>query len=189
MYGLVALLSIGVLAAAWRVFEGERNRMGEREKRRREERSPIPPLAHSLFPSSLSAYIIFATAASLYPILRHFPAHWIDALRVLVLAARRVRLMRWLAAQIVVAVLYLPWVIYAAPKLVPYVSQKVVQDADKPLGPLMYTARHLAAFTAGHLEGPLASWWPGSFAVAGAVVSRLGRCSASERESGRMGEK
>ena len=56
MYGLVALLSIGVLAAAWRVFEGsgesrERGRKRERERRR----SPIPPLSHApTLPFSLS---------------------------------------------------------------------------------------------------------------------------------------
>jgi 4-amino-4-deoxy-L-arabinose transferase-like glycosyltransferase len=66
----------------------------------------------------------------------------------------------WLGAQVIVALLYLPWVIYAGPKLVPYVSQKVVQDADRPLGLLVYIGRHLSAFLAGHLEGPLAPYWP-----------------------------
>ena len=50
--------------------------------------------------------------------------------------------------------------IYAAPRLTLYVSQKVVQDADRPLGPLAYLGRHLSAYTVGHLEGPLAPWWP-----------------------------
>ncbi|MCB0254063.1 MAG: glycosyltransferase family 39 protein [Anaerolineae bacterium] len=66
----------------------------------------------------------------------------------------------WLGAQAVAALLYLPWLLYAAPRLVPYVSQKIVADADRPLGPVIYLARHLAAYTAGHLEGPLAAWWP-----------------------------
>jgi hypothetical protein len=69
-------------------------------------------------------------------------------------------LSHWLGAQAAVALLYLPWVIYAGPKLVPYVSQKIVQDADRPLGPLAYLGRHLSAFTVGHLEGPLAPYWP-----------------------------
>jgi hypothetical protein len=66
----------------------------------------------------------------------------------------------WLGAQGVVALLYLPWMLYAGPKLVPYVSQKVVQDADRPLGLLVYLGRHLSAFLAGHLEEPLAPYWP-----------------------------
>ena len=59
-----------------------------------------------------------------------------------------------------VALLFLPWVLYAGPKLVSYVSQKIVADSDKPLGLVEYLARHLSAYTAGHLEGPLTSWWP-----------------------------
>lgn len=70
------------------------------------------------------------------------------------------RIAAWLAAQAAIALLYLPWLRFATPKLVAYVSQKVVADADRPLGPLTYGARHLAAYVAGHLEGPLAPWWP-----------------------------
>ncbi|MCD6290704.1 MAG: glycosyltransferase family 39 protein [Anaerolineae bacterium] len=69
-------------------------------------------------------------------------------------------LARWLGAQIVAALAYLPWVLYAAPRLIPYVSQKVVADADKPLGPITYLARHLSAFTIGHVEGWLHAGWP-----------------------------
>ncbi len=74
--------------------------------------------------------------------------------------AGRYRILVWLAAQIGVVLLFLPWLLYAAPKLVPYVSQKIVADSDQPLGLLLYLARHLAAYSAGHMEGPLASWWP-----------------------------
>ncbi|MEZ4767776.1 MAG: hypothetical protein R2844_05050 [Caldilineales bacterium] len=66
----------------------------------------------------------------------------------------------WLGVQAVVALLYLPWLLYAAPRLVPYVSQKIVADSDRPLGASTYLARHLAAYAVGHLEGPLAGWWP-----------------------------
>ena len=69
-------------------------------------------------------------------------------------------LLIWLGAQVIVALLYLPWVLYAAPKLAPYVSQKIVADADRPLGAFAYLARHLAAFLVGHLEGSLSHWWP-----------------------------
>ena len=65
----------------------------------------------------------------------------------------------WLAAQAAALVLFLPWLLYAAPRLVPYVSQKIVADSDRPLGLLLYLARHLAAFLGGHLEGPLTDWW------------------------------
>lgn len=65
----------------------------------------------------------------------------------------------WLAAQALIVLLYLPWLRFATPRLVSYVSQKVVADSDRPLGLVAYLARHLAAFNAGHLEGPLAPWW------------------------------
>lgn len=65
----------------------------------------------------------------------------------------------WLGAQGAVVLLFLPWLLYATPRLAAYVSQKVVADSDHPLGLPAYLARHLAAFAAGHLEGPLAPWW------------------------------
>ncbi|MDH7487607.1 MAG: glycosyltransferase family 39 protein [Anaerolineae bacterium] len=72
------------------------------------------------------------------------------------------RWLGWLGAQLLIGLAYLPWLLYAAPQLVPYVAQKVVKDADRPLGLLAYFARHLAAFAAGHGEGPLARcWWLG----------------------------
>lgn len=89
--------------------------------------------------------------------------------------ADRERSLTWLAAQGIAALLYLPWLIYAAPKLVPYVSQKIVQDSDQPLGLLIYLARHLAAYSAGHLEGPLASWWPLGLLGVVLLIVGLGR--------------
>ncbi len=74
-------------------------------------------------------------------------------------------LARWFGLQCIVALLYVPWVLYAAPRLTLYVSQKVVQDADKPLGFVAYFARHLSAFGAGHLEGSLAAWWPAALVL------------------------
>lgn len=72
----------------------------------------------------------------------------------------RHRWILWLSAQAAVLILYLPWLLYAAPRLIPYVSQKVVADSDRPLGLMAYLARHLAAFNIGHVEGPLAGAWP-----------------------------
>lgn len=65
----------------------------------------------------------------------------------------------WVGAQGMIALLVLPWLLYATPRLVSYVSQKIIADSDRPLGLIAYLARHLSAFGAGHLEGPLAPWW------------------------------
>jgi len=65
----------------------------------------------------------------------------------------------WLAAQAVVLALYLPWLWYAAGKLLTYVRFKVGVEEYPSQGLLTYLAHHLAAFSWGHAEGFLADWW------------------------------
>ena len=138
MYGLMALLSTGVLWAAWDVFHRE------------DRRSTVPALAYVVL-TTLALYtqyyaVFLPIGLTVYALWR-----WRKLPRAL---------LRWFGLQAIIALLYLPWVVYAGPRLTLYVSQKVVQDADRPLGLIAYFARHLAAFAAGHLEGPLAAWWP-----------------------------
>ena len=180
MYGLVALLSVGILAAAHRTMDDRRWTI-DRGRRLMVYR-----------PWSIVAYVLLATTA-LYtqyyaiflPIgLTIYAAwHWRRDLRALSI---------WLGAQVVVALLYLPWVLYAAPKLAPYISQKIVADADRPLGLLAYLARHLSAFLVGHPEGPLANWWPAALLLLAPVAVGwwmlvAGRRSEGEEEQGRGG--
>jgi uncharacterized membrane protein len=150
MYGLVALLSIGVLAAGWRLIYESANQQISK------------PARHlvTLSPCHLVTYVLFTTAA-LYT--QYYAIFLPIGLTLYVFwrwRRNRIALMRWLLAQAAVALLYLPWVLYAAPKLTLYISQKVVADADRPLGFLEYGMRHLAAFLAGHLTDPLAAYWP-----------------------------
>lgn len=65
------------------------------------------------------------------------------------------RILPLAAAWSAVALAYLPWLLYAVPQLVPYVSQKIVEDADRPLGLVAYALRHLTAFTFGHIPPDL----------------------------------
>ncbi|MBW7884873.1 MAG: hypothetical protein H3C34_19980, partial [Caldilineaceae bacterium] len=58
------------------------------------------------------------------------------------------------AVQAAAALIFSPWLIYAVPKLVGYVGSKVESDQDTPLGAVAYLARHLSAFTAGHISLP-----------------------------------
>ncbi|HIQ06713.1 MAG TPA: hypothetical protein EYH31_13720 [Anaerolineae bacterium] len=94
---------------------------------------------------------------------------------------------RLLTSQAVAALLYLPWIGYAVPKLMHYVAYKVTKEADVPLDPLTYLARHLAAFVTGHLEGTLTRWWLSGLlplvivVVALLVVSRFRPGSALRR--------
>ena len=185
MYGLVALLSVGILAAAWRVFDTETRRRGDTETRGRGDERLV-----TLSPYHLITYVLLTTAA-LYT---QYYAIFLP-IGLTIYAAWRWRrdlraLLIWLGAQAVVALLYLPWVFYAAPKLAPYISQKIVADADRSLGALVYVARHLAAFLAGHLEGPLAHWWPAALLLlapfaAGWWLLVAGRRSEGATEHGR----
>ena len=148
MYALVALWSLLAIGAAGRW-------LGLGQRIRGESR-----------PAGRGWLVGYAAAMTLALYTQYYAAFLLAGIAVaggLVLWRRqagRERLLIWLAAQGVVALLFLPWVLYAAPRLVPYVSQKIVADSDQPLGLLLYLARHLAAYSAGHLEGPLAVWWP-----------------------------
>ncbi len=68
-------------------------------------------------------------------------------------------LAHWFAAWTMIAALYLPWVIYAGPKLYTYVISKIAIEQYAPLDPLAYLAQHLIAFSTGHLtEWPWLAW-------------------------------
>jgi 4-amino-4-deoxy-L-arabinose transferase-like glycosyltransferase len=139
MYGLVALLSAAMLAAAWSLFD------------RPPEKSGALLFAPYVLVVTAALYTEYYTVFLPIGLTLFACWHWRRCLPAL---------WRWLAAQAVCALLYLPWVVYAAPKLVPYIGNKVVMDADQPLSLLPYFGRHLSAFLAGHLEGPLGVWWP-----------------------------
>jgi 4-amino-4-deoxy-L-arabinose transferase-like glycosyltransferase len=64
----------------------------------------------------------------------------------------RTFLVKWLGAQIVLVLVYLPWLMYAGSKLVAYVSTKLVKEGDVPIGLFTYFRQHLLAFAVGHLS-------------------------------------
>jgi 4-amino-4-deoxy-L-arabinose transferase-like glycosyltransferase len=145
MYGLVALWSLAATWAAWGVFSaGQRN--------------PAPTRRTRV--AFLAAYVAFATLALYTQYYAIFLPIGLTLYAVWRYRRAPLGLVEWLAAQLAVALLYLPWAIYAGLRLVTYVSQKVAQDADRPLGLPLYLARHLSAFAAGHLVGRAAAWWP-----------------------------
>ncbi len=156
MYGLMALFSVTLLGVWWRVLRGSEGH--------------APRGSRQADTGWLVAYVILATAI-LYT--QYYGAFLLAGLALAGLwyGWRRYSLIwRWVLAHLAIVLLYLPWVVYAAPKLVPYVSQKVVKDADNPLGLGAYLARHLSAFLAGHLEGAISPYWPWSLlllAIAG----------------------
>jgi 4-amino-4-deoxy-L-arabinose transferase-like glycosyltransferase len=148
MYGLVALWSLLAIGAAGRWLGlGRRIRGDTRPANWGWLAGYVAAITLALYTQYYAAFLLAGLAAAGGVVLWR-------------LQAGRERILLWLAAQGVAALLFLPWILYAAPKLIPYVSQKIVADSDQPLGLLLYLARHLAAYSAGHLEGPLAGWWP-----------------------------
>ncbi len=94
----------------------------------------------------------------------------------------RRRLQLTLGTFAAVGLLYLPWILYVAPKLTRYVGDKVTSDGDAPLNVIRYVARHAVAFTGGHIvaDEPALRWasWAGPTALillaAGALLAWVG---------------
>jgi 4-amino-4-deoxy-L-arabinose transferase-like glycosyltransferase len=80
------------------------------------------------------------------------------AIGLLVLGELRQKRYGWqgpLLAAAVAVLGYLPWVVYALPRLITYVGGKLVVEADTPMTPLEFLPRHLAAWSMGHLSAPM----------------------------------
>ncbi|MBK8798083.1 MAG: hypothetical protein IPM07_17895 [Anaerolineales bacterium] len=82
--------------------------------------------------------------------------------------------------QAVIVVLYLPWLLYATPRLIGYIGAKVTSDQDVALGPLRYLERHFAAFSGGHLPWPNMTL-PWAFLLGGAAVTIMVAALARRR--------
>ncbi|MBI4787701.1 MAG: glycosyltransferase family 39 protein [Chloroflexi bacterium] len=91
-----------------------------------------------------------------------------------------------LRAWLAIALLYLPWVIYAGPRLYDYVTRKVSHEAYAPLDPITFLAQHLAAFSVGHLTAWTWLAWGSAALVALVVFGVVGRGRAGEGETGRI---
>ncbi len=143
MYGLVTLLGLAAFYFAWR-WEPAGEEAGKRAV------------------GNGVGYVLAATAA-LYT--QYYAAFLLLALNLVVLICWLQnrhplrKTLSWWGAQGAVALLYLPWLWYAADKLRTYVRFKVSVERDPSLDLFTYLGRHLAAYNWGHAEGPLAGWW------------------------------
>lgn len=134
MYGLALTVSMAATLCCWRwvswITQGK---------------AAAGWLLCYLVTAALSLYTLYYLA---FLLLAHLLwVHW--ALR-----KQRSSLLRFWLAEIGVGLLYLPWVIYTARLLVTYVNDKIRSDQDVALGLGAYLARHLLAFTSGHLPFP-----------------------------------
>lgn len=127
MYSLVTLLGLGSTYFLARVLAGDKKAVG-------------PYLAVS--------------AAALYTM--YYAAFILIFQAVYLLTGGKKRLAR-LSLPIGAGILYLPWIFYALPKLLVYISHKRAADADLPLGAGAFLLAHLKAFSLGHLSGAWAA--------------------------------
>ncbi len=79
----------------------------------------------------------------------------------------------WLGAWCAIALLYLPWIIYAGPKLYAYVTSKIAIEKYSPLDPITFIAQHLAAFSVGHLTAFTWLAWASVAMIALAVIGSI----------------
>ena len=100
------------------------------------------------------AFIIL-TALALYT--QYFAAFFIAAQIAVILylkfrAQWQIDLRAWVMTYLAVGAVYLPWLLYAGPKLFVYVTNKVGIEQYSRLDPLTYLIQHLTAFSIGHVS-------------------------------------
>jgi len=140
MYGLVTLLAL----ASWYLFV------------RLLDATPGKPRT-----ALLAMLYIVTTTAALYT--QYYAAFILVAQIVVVMLHRwqnrrattadhrSTPIVYWLAAWSAIALLYLPWIVYAGPKLYSYVTAKVAIEKYAPLDPFTFLAQHLVALSIGHV--------------------------------------
>jgi 4-amino-4-deoxy-L-arabinose transferase-like glycosyltransferase len=86
-----------------------------------------------------------------------------------------VLLIRWLIAQGILLLLYIPWIIYAGGQLTGYVVGKVGHEGYRSLGLWAFLGQHLGTFGLGHLAPDQSHlYWVGSLFFLLALLGVLG---------------
>jgi 4-amino-4-deoxy-L-arabinose transferase-like glycosyltransferase len=127
---------------------------------------------------ALWAAYIFASAAALYT--QYYAAFVLvfQGAFVLIMPARKrlYALRNLLAAWAAIALVFLPWSLYTASRLLAYVTFKVSHEAYPVLDPISFLTQHLVAFSIGHLAGLPALAWASVLFV---LLSALGMYALS----------
>ncbi len=90
------------------------------------------------------------------------------------------------AADLLAALLFLPWLLFTVPHLFAYIQAKVIADNDAPLSLFTYISRHLVAFGGGHLAWPGLAWL--RYAGVAGIVLAVGLDELQDYLAGRQGE-
>jgi len=173
MYGMVLFLALVSVAAQLKILKAENAARGA--------------------PSQIASWLyVAATAALLYT--QYFAAFLIVAQIVVALylkyrARWPISLRAWSARWLIVGALYLPWALYAGPKLYAYVTAKVGIEQYSRLDPFAFLAQHLVAFSLGHIsEWTWLAWGALVFvALAGLGIWEAGK--QGSREAGKQGNR
>lgn len=142
MYGLVALLALASVALQLKILETEfanpnSTRAAPGVRFHLVTILYLGSAAALLYTQYLGAFLI--VAQSIVVLYLEYRARW------------KLNLRAWFIRWLIVGALYLPWVLYAGPKLFAYVTDKVGIEQYARLDPFTYFAQHLAAFSVGHL--------------------------------------
>lgn len=137
MYGLAMLLTLVASAFLWKIQRGL-----EQDQR------PYAPTFAYILTAALALLTLYYTGFLLV-------AHQLWALVVNRHHGRRI--IWYLTAAFLVFLSNMPWWLYAVPKLLVYVNDKVLSDQDQSLAIWNYIARHWLAFFAGHIPASIQS--------------------------------
>lgn len=171
MYGLVMLLGLASVALQLKILRSDPH-----SKSILAELLYIVVTAALLYTEYYAAFLLVAQLAAVLYL--KYRAGW------------EIKFRSWVVRWLLAGVLYLPWVLYAGPKLYAYVTDKVGIEKYTQLDPLTYLAQHLVAFSVGHLtDWTWLAWGTilfAAIALAGVVMTskpRTGIDSTSGRAS------
>ena len=136
MYGLAMLLSIISTALFWHLIQ----------KTDRNEPVLVPLIAYAVA-GTVSLLTLYYLAFLLLAHLIWCDWHFRSAL---------IKTLPLLFSDLLIVLANLAWWLYAVPRLIPYVSDKVTADKDTPLPLFSYLGRHLIAFLGGTVAHPSA---------------------------------
>ncbi len=147
MYALATLLGLASIFFAQRLLMDGESEAGLPSSREQNSRRAMNWFCYVLFTALAMYTLYYAAFIPLFQTVFALLTSW----------RNRRKLLTWLAAQVTLAVLYLPWIALAGGILVNYVGDKMVVEARVPLGLPNYLANHFTAFAVGQ---PLGAWGP-----------------------------
>ncbi len=153
MYALALLL--GILATGWLWRAVEQLLAGASARR--------ALLLHALL-AALALYTLYYMA-----LLFAVEALW----ALWLLRRKRAALYAVIVAYAAVFLAYLPWLVYALPRLYSYVGQKIGADSDQPLNLIEYILRHGRALLAGHVAPTASLAWASLLPALAAIALLL----------------